>query len=166
MAAVKVSFAVASAVALIKRTAFEPILTGPLLLVLTRGPTRLRQSLQQLLELFASDGHDSSLARVAYITKTLKWLFVLGLAAKVNAVLTAWAAGHWRWRKQGVPWSFDEATKKEIAVVTGGCSGFGLLTVCGLAGKMRVVVLDVQDLPEELKSCTLMSANCTRLGSG
>jgi hypothetical protein len=163
MAAAEVFSAVASAVALIKRAAFEPILTGPLLLVLTRGPTRLRQ---QLLQLFVSDGHDSSLARVAYITKTLKWLFVLGLTAKVNDILTAWAAGHWRWRKQGVPWSFDEATKKEIAVVTGGCSGFGLLTVRGLASKMRVVVLDVQDLPQELKSCMLMSVNCTRPGSG
>jgi hypothetical protein len=166
MAAAEVSSAVASAIGLIKRAAFEPILTGPLLLVLTRGPTRLRRPLLQLLKLFASDGRDSSLVRVAYITKTLKWLFVLGLTARVNDILTAWAAGHWRWRKQGVPWSFDEPTKKEIAVVTGGCSGFGLLTVRGLAGKMKVVVLDVQDLPEELKSCTLMSVNCTRPGSG
>jgi all-trans-retinol dehydrogenase (NAD+) len=158
--AAEVSSAAASILGLIKRAAFEPTLTGPLLLILTRGPERLRQPLQQvLLKPFASGRHDRNLIRIAYIVKTLKWLFALGLAARVNDMLTAWAVNHWRLRKQGVPWSFDERTKKEIAVVTGGSSGFGQLTVKGLAGKMKVVVLDVQDLPEDLKSCTLISFN-------
>lgn len=162
MAVAEVSSAVASAIALIKRAAFEPTLTGPLLLILTQGPERLRQPLQQfLLKPFASDRYDRDLVRVAYIVKTLKWLFALGLAARVNDILTAWAVNHWRLRKQGVPWNFDERIKKEIAVVTGGCSGFGLLTVKGLARHMKVVALDVQDLPEELRSCRVMSVSCT-----
>lgn len=165
MAAAEVSSIVTSVIGLIKRAAFEPALTGPLLVILTRGPERLRQPLQQfLLQPFASVGYQSNLVRVAYIVKTLKWLFALGLAARVNDFLTAWAMNHWRLRKQGVPWSFDERTKKEIAVVTGGCSGFGLLTVKGLAGKMKVVVLDVTELPEELKDCMLVSFNYSCLG--
>ena len=119
-----------------------------------RMPELRRQPLQQfILRLFASNRHERSLARVAYVVKTLKWLFALGLAARVNDILTAWAMNHWRLRKQGAPWDFDARTKKEIAVVTGGCSGFGYLTVKGLAGKMKVVILDVSDLPEDLKSC-------------
>jgi all-trans-retinol dehydrogenase (NAD+) len=148
MAAAATSSIIASAIGLIKRAAFEPTLTGPLLLILTRGPEKLRQPLQRLiLRLFASN------RSLAYVVKTLKWLFALGLAARVNDILTAWAMNHWRLRKQGVPWDFDSRTKKEIAVVTGGCSGFGYLTVKGLAGKMKVVILDVSDLPEDLKSC-------------
>ena len=154
MAAAEVSSTIASAIGLIKRAPFEPTLTGPLLLILTRGPEKLRQPLQQLiLRLFASSHHERSLVRVAYVVKTLKWLFALGLAARVNDILTAWAMNHWRLRKQGAPWDFDARTKTEIAVVTGGCSGFGYLTVKGLAGKMKVVILDVSDLPEDLKSC-------------
>ena len=157
MAAAQASSAVASLTGLIKRAAFEPILTGPLLLILTRGPENLRQPLQRfLLKPFASDRNDLNLVRVAYIVKTLKWLFAFGLAARVNDILTVWAQNHWRWSKPGVPWDFDARNKKEIAVVTGGCSGFGYLTVKGLVGKMKVVVLDVQDLPEDLKSCMLI----------
>jgi all-trans-retinol dehydrogenase (NAD+) len=126
---------------LIKRAAFEPTLTGPLLLILTRGPESLREPLQEfLLKPFASNRHDRNLVRAAYIVKTLKWLFALGLAARANDILTAWALNYWRFRKQGVSWSFDERTKKEVALVIGGCSGFGLLVTKGLAGKMKVVV--------------------------
>lgn len=82
------------------------------------------------------------------LLRTLKWLFALGLAGKVNDRLNAWAQNHWQWRKQGAKWDF--ANQKEIAIVTGGCSGFGHLMVKGLAGKMKVVVLDVQDLPADL----------------
>lgn len=39
----------------------------------------------------------------------------------------------------------------EVAIVTGGCSGFGFLTVQGLASRLhKVIVLDVSDLPPEL----------------
>jgi hypothetical protein len=38
------------------------------------------------------------------------------------------------------------------------------LTAKGLAGKMKVVVLDVSELPEDLKSCTLISFSCSLVG--
>ena len=153
-AAAQVFTTIETVLGLVKRAALEPTLTGPLLYVLTRGPEKLRQPLKDfLLRLFASDNHAKNLVRVAYLIKTLKWLFAIGLAARVNNLLTAWALNHWRVRKQGVNWDFDESRKTEVAIVTGGCSGFGYLIVKGLAPKMKVVVLDVSDLPEDLTGC-------------
>ncbi len=153
-AAAQVATTIETVLGLVKRAALEPTLTGPLLYVLTRGPEKLRQPLKDfVLRLFGTDNPTQNLIRVAYIVKTLKWLFAIGLASRVNDLLTAWALNHWRVRKQGVNWDFDESRKTEIALVTGGCSGFGYLTVKGLASKMRVVVLDVSDLPEDLKGC-------------
>ncbi|KAJ9649696.1 hypothetical protein H2199_000475 [Coniosporium tulheliwenetii] len=138
----QLALSLASLIALIKRAAFEPILTGPLLLALTRGPPELRL---RLLRAFPSL---TNARRLPVLLRTLKWLFALGLAGKVNDRLNAWAQNHWQWRKQGAKWDF--ANQKEVAIVTGGCSGFGHLMVKGLAGKMKVVVLDVQDLPADL----------------
>ena len=144
----------------IKNAAFEPVLTGPLLYLLTRGPEPYRQRVRDvLLRPISSADYSTNLVRAEYLIKTLKWFFALGLASRVNGVLSAWAANHWRWTKQGVPWDFDERTKKEIAVVTGGCSGFGLLISKGLAERCKVVVMDVQDLPEDLKSCEYKPSN-------
>lgn len=154
--AAEVSSAIGTVLGLVKRAALEPHLTGPLLYILTRGPERFRQPLKDfLLRPFATDDYAKNLVRLGYLVKTLKWLFALGLAARVNNLLTLWALNHWKIRKQGVNWDFDESRKTEIAIVTGGASGFGLLTARGLATKMRVVVLDVSDMPEDLKRCTL-----------
>ena len=158
-AAAQVATTAGTVLGLVKRAALEPTLTGPLLYVLTRGPEKLRQPLKDLLlRPFGSKNPTQNLVRIAYIVKTLKWLFAIGLASRVNDLLTAWALNHWRMRKQGVNWDFDESRKTEIAIVTGGCSGFGYLTVKGLAPKMRVVVLDVSDLPESLKGCTWITS--------
>lgn len=81
--------------------------------------------------------------------KILKALAGLVMIYGLNKTLNAIARNHWQIRKAGVPWQLDE----ETAVVTGGCSGFGLLTTKGLARKIRkVIVLDISDLPEELES--------------
>ena len=43
----------------------------------------------------------------------------------------------------------------EVGVVTGGCAGIGVEVVKGLAGRgVKVVVLDVAELPERLKDGT------------
>lgn len=81
--------------------------------------------------------------------KTLGVLAALVMIYGLNRTLNAIARNHWQIRKAGIPWRLSE----EIAVVTGGCSGFGLLTTKGLARKLRkVIVLDISDLPDELKS--------------
>ena len=113
MAAANVSSTIASLIGLINRAALEPTLTGPLLLILTRGPENIRQPLQDfLVKPFASDRHDLNLVRVGYVVKTLKWLFALGLTARFNDILTVWAQNHWRFSKPGVAWDFDSKNQE------------------------------------------------------
>lgn len=145
MAAAEATIAVSNALAILRQAAFEPFLVGPIILALTRGPPKLQQWLQRNIPSLYRDPR-----RLQRILTTLKWLFALGAVAKVNKRLNAFAKNHWCWQKQGVRWNFSTPT--EVAVVTGGCSGFGYLIVKGLAGKMKVVVLDVSDMPEDLKS--------------
>jgi all-trans-retinol dehydrogenase (NAD+) len=75
-------------------------------------------------------------------------LGVLGLSFKANQILNFWASNNWRTQVQK-DWNWH----KEIAVVTGGCSGIGNALVLGLVQKgVKVAVLDIQDLPENLKA--------------
>ena len=67
--------------------------------------------------------------------------------SKLNSWLNDVAANNWLWREEKLQWTWS----REIAVLTGGSSGIGALTAQGLARKMKVVVLDVQPLPEHLK---------------
>lgn len=69
----------------------------------------------------------------------------------MNNALNTWARNHWCIRKAGQPWNFNG--NEEVAVVTGGSSGFGLLIAKGLSQHCRVAVLDVVPLPEELQKC-------------
>lgn len=89
---------------------------------------------------------------VSLTTRTLKTLLALWIVSRVNHALNMWARNHWCFRKPGQPWDFSG--DKEIAVVTGGSSGFGLLIAKGLSRHCRVAVLDVQSPPEDLQSCT------------
>jgi len=142
---------VALPVNLLKSVIFEPLITGPLLLALTRGPESVRQF---LLRPFDSNLLSINRAqRISSITTTLKWLFALGLISHVNRALNAWAWNYWYIRKQGTPWEFG-SPGKEIIVITGGSSGFGHHMVQDFASltKAKIVVIDVQELPEDLKS--------------
>lgn len=89
---------------------------------------------------------------VSLTTRTLKAALVFWVVSRVNHALNIWARNHWCFRKPGQPWDFSG--DKEIAVVTGGCSGFGLLIAKELSPHCRVVVLDIQPLPEDLQKCT------------
>ena len=74
--------------------------------------------------------HPSQRAQLARVLPLLKWLAGVGLAVQVNRLLNAWALNHWCLRRQGVPWDWSGQT--ELAVVTGGSSGFGHLMVKGV----------------------------------
>jgi len=88
-----------------------------------------------------------------------------------NKLLSYLALNHWNLQPQGEAWVLDGKT--ELAVVTGGSSGFGrciahgeeamqekpeitldMLSDCyiGLSSKMRVIVLDVNEIPDDLKA--------------
>jgi hypothetical protein len=84
--------------------------------------------------------------------KTLRVLFAAGLVLWTNRLLNKWALNHWHLGKPGVPWRFDTPGHETI-VITGGCSGFGreMAQMFAAHTQADVVVLDIQDLPAELK---------------
>ena len=123
---------------IIRQTAFSPLLTGTLLLLLTSGPSNLRDTLL---------GSFQSPIIAEKVVFVLKWLFAIGLLSRSNRWLNNIAANNWLWREEKLKWTWS----REIAVLTGGSSGIGALTAQGLARKMKVVVLDIQPLPQHLK---------------
>jgi len=134
---------------------FEPLLTGPLLLALTRGPASIRAHLERYLADWNVGGLSRGIVSAARLVTALKWLFALGLLRRGNGALNAYARNHWSWGRRGEAWEFGP-DRREVAVVTGGCSGFGYLISKGLAGEMMVVVLDISDCPADLANSTSM----------
>ncbi|KAJ4149912.1 hypothetical protein LMH87_010686 [Akanthomyces muscarius] len=130
---------IAKAVGSAVNLSLNPIVSGALLAFLLRAPQDvLAQTLQR-----ASLPPDYDLT----VAKTvLKVLLGLGLTRTINRKLSDMAANSWRWGPApGWDWP------REIAVVTGGCSGIGLAIVRKLRTKgIRVAVLDIQPLPKEL----------------
>ncbi|KAG9783479.1 hypothetical protein ABEF93_004677 [Exophiala dermatitidis] len=145
-------------------TLLSPFITGPLLLYIQRNPHildkvpwfpdltlalpfRLPFNLRNSITLHA----DPPL-------RALKKLFWIGLALHVNRLLNRLALNYWHLTRQGEPWDF--ATEgKEVIVITGGCSGFGREMVKMFAAKTRarIVVLDIQDLPADMKNIPRLS---------
>lgn len=63
------------------------------------------------------------------LIKAARYLSAIGVLWFANKVLSGLSLNHWRLRRQGEPWVFDG--QKELAIVTGGSSGFGRLIVKG-----------------------------------
>lgn len=88
-------------------------------------------------------------ARTGYkaLLKILKALLVCGTLKRINARLNSIALNHWRVRTDRSKWNWTE----EVAVVTGGCSGFGLLVTERLVRRgVRVAIVDIAPLPDRL----------------
>lgn len=135
---------------ILKGAASDPLITGALLWVLTRGPADLRARLLQPFQdnLLAKDGA----RRIARLIKTLRFLVVYGTLKRLNQAMNSLALNHWHLSSRGSAWQFGPA-QSEVVVITGGCSGFGYEMVKGFAGKAKVVVIDVVELPKELAAC-------------
>lgn len=90
---------------------------------------------------------------MAKIVTLLKVLFALGVVKRANQALNKLAMNAWYLpgMKPMARWRWDGTS--EVVVITGGCSGFGYEMVKGFAGKARIVVIDVSDLPAELEKC-------------
>lgn len=130
----------------VPKVIFNPVIVGPLLWTLTRAPASIRERLINSVAILRDQ------EKLANIIKTLKWFLALGVAGKVNAKLNDVALNAWRLKSEKNRWQWN----KEIAVVTGGCSGIGLLIVKGLIKKgVRVAILDIQQLPPSLQGCML-----------
>ena len=110
---------------LIKRTALNPALTLPLL----------------LLAYYTQKGQTFTLDHSTLI-KRIRFLFYLGLIRLASGYLDHGALNNWT--KDDYTWS------REIVVVTGGSDGIGMLVVKLLAERgIKVFVLDVQPLTFE-----------------
>jgi all-trans-retinol dehydrogenase (NAD+) len=129
----------------------EPLLTGALLYILTRGPVHFRQRLLQPFQtnLLAKNGA----ARLTTLITILKVLTGLGVVRRVNGALNSLALNKWQmFGRKGAPFKFGPG-KEELVIITGGSSGFGYEMVKGFAKHARVVVLDVSAFPPELAKC-------------
>ncbi|KAL8243919.1 hypothetical protein R6Q59_010177 [Mikania micrantha] len=130
----------------------NPVVTGPLLYILTRGPEHVRDALLRGIHIDAISSilHSTNATALTRSVKVLKWLFAVGAISKINRTLTNLALNHWSFSKQGEPWDFQSGG--EIICITGGSSGFGALMVKEFAEKVnvKIVVIDVQDFPKDL----------------
>jgi hypothetical protein len=124
----------------------NPLVTGALLWALTKGPTQLRSQLTSRITALQDP------FRYAQLIKALKWCLVAGTARVVNKQLNHIALNAGRLRGEKAKWNWS----REVAVITGGCSGIGELVVKRLINKgIRVAVLDIQQLPPSLQGCKI-----------
>lgn len=130
--------------ALIKYTLFNPVITGPLLYIFTIAPQGIQQPILQSLNTYVS------YVVLERAVIALKLLFALGIISTLNAFFSELAQNNFRWKSEQHRYDWP----KEIAVVTGGASGFGRLISEGFASHgLRVMALDIHDsLPAEMQS--------------
>lgn len=117
--------------------------SAPALALLTVAPPHLQPSVDRLLAKLPP-----TLTKATLITG-LTYAIATGIGLQLNSCLEAWARSNWLiWRGRGEAVG-QNGWDKEVAIVTGGSSGIGNLTVKGLAEKgIKVCVLDLNDLPE------------------
>ncbi|KAF2754955.1 NAD(P)-binding protein [Pseudovirgaria hyperparasitica] len=124
-----------------KNIILNPVLTGPLLWLLTKAPVGYRSSFIDIL------GPLMNTANSTRFVNHLKIAFALGIIRGLNWAFNLWALAKWSTKKTNWVWN------EEIAIVTGGCRGIGMLIVDGLVTRgVKVVILDVSDLPARFQS--------------
>jgi all-trans-retinol dehydrogenase (NAD+) len=132
----------------IKDAIHEPLLTGALLYVLTRGPLHIRERLLRPFRttILAKNGA----VKIASFITLLKILTGINVVRRVNGALNSLAWNKWRLiGRSGAPFRFGPG-KEELVIITGGSSGFGYEMVKGFSKHARVVVLDISAFPQEL----------------
>lgn len=149
------SHAVTSAletIASLGRLVFSPLLSGPLVLAEAYAPDALRDLLASIPGDLGAPLQSSLFGSPAAMM-ALRALFALSLLRQANRALNQMASNAWRLGPSpGWDWP------KEIAVVTGGSSGIGKSIVEDLVAEgVRVAVLDVQDLPPDMRDRKLIS---------
>lgn len=130
--------------ALLRSTLFNPVITAPLLIALTRGPPELRaRILAQFSKLPYGGPSEPGLI------KALKYLVAFGLFSRINRFLNRLALNKWQLRQTTPPFN----PKEEICVVTGGSGGIGSEVIRNLAKTgVRIAIMDVAPPPSDLKA--------------
>jgi all-trans-retinol dehydrogenase (NAD+) len=138
-----------------KNTANEPLLTGALLYILTRGPEHIRARILAPFQnnVLAKNGAE----RLATFITVLKVLTGLNVLKRISQALNSLAWNNWKLGRPGAAFNFGPG-KEELVIITGGSSGFGYEMVKGFSKVARIVVLDVQEFPAELARCEFSSA--------
>lgn len=140
-----------TAVSGITKAASEPVLTGTLLYLLTRGPEHLRARLlapfQSTLPLFTNT--PKGVARLAAFITALKVLTAVGVLRRINQGLNKLAWNNWTFGRAGAEWQFGLG-KRELVLITGGSSGFGYEMVKSFSKHARIVAIDISAFPPEL----------------
>lgn len=138
--------ALAKTIRNLENALLNPIITGPILFILTRGPDSIREPLLRQLGVLLSD------VNIARLLTGLKWAVALGIVRKLNLWLNSIALNNWQIRSSSDRWIWNQ----EVAVVTGGSNGIGAEIVKALKRKrVKVAVLDIQPLPKALDGCKL-----------
>jgi all-trans-retinol dehydrogenase (NAD+) len=131
----------------VKEAASEPLLTGALLYILTRGPEHIRARLLAPFQgnVLAKNG----VQRLATFITVLKVLTGLNVLRRISQGLNSLAWNNWTLSRPGAAFKFGPE-KEELVIITGGSSGFGYEMVKDFSKVARVAVLDIQDFPPEL----------------
>lgn len=134
----------------LRKAAREPLVTGGLLYLLTRGPPHIRERILAPFQsnFLAKDGAE----KLASVIRVLKFMTAMGVLKKANRALNRLALNNWTLGRPGAPFRFGPS-KEELVVITGGSSGFGYEMVKGFSQHARVVVLDIMEFPPELARC-------------
>ncbi|KAB8437392.1 hypothetical protein FH972_025071 [Carpinus fangiana] len=124
---------------LIAGTALDPLITGSLLWLVTRGPEKVRA---RIIERLAASPFG-----VEGPKKILKVLVVIGVIRRVNQILNNWSYRNWQVSYSGRPWIWRD----EVAVVTGGSGGIASAMTRKLAATgMKIALLDLQAPPADI----------------
>ena len=122
------------------RAAFEPLITGGLLLGLLYAPDRIKSVLPANLHHFVDSKK---------IVGTLKLLLTLGVLRRANKYVSRRSLDNWT----KDPWRVGQ----EVVIVTGGASGIGAAIIRSLVETSACVIsLDVFDPRERLGMSPVM----------
>lgn len=125
--------------------ALSPFATGPALLALVLSSSSTGEALFRHFSIKQPQ-------RLASPELVLQVAFALGCLQSINRLISSASINGGRVRASSL-WDWP----KEIAVITGGCSGIGHCTVKRLIKRrIKVAILDIQGLPEDLKNHPLV----------
>ncbi|KAI9672090.1 MAG: hypothetical protein M1831_001903 [Alyxoria varia] len=137
---------------IVRNTAFEPLLTAPLLYLLTRASPSLRSRILSPLTQLPYTRNLNLHLNPKLLVPALKWLLALGVLRRVNSLLTGWARNGWSLKRNagGAPWG---PWDREVMVITGGSGGIATELIKRLAPTgMGIAVLDLQEPGEVIKA--------------